>query len=683
MKKLLLFVLVVGVGYATIAQQSYNFKVASKALKAPEKPAIGIEPLNSVSITKSEIEQKSMTPPGDRNADAIVTIIDIGTSANAYGYGYGGGQKNLLHAEPMLEGGTVTNFHRMGGSLDPDGYSGDLGYDISTNGGTEWTNMIELYVATENAGGEYFTDAARYPNHGIWNPSNTLEDAYVVFFAPNLDQSNSPDSWGGYSYGIANIADTSVHTKNLLSSHGDYYQYIPDAYDMTAAGMSIAVDINQDWSSGSLVYQGDLIINRGSYDETAEDFVYTQYLLDFPIVNEADQARPAFADVAFGPDGQTGYIVCIADNGEGAQVSGETGYYPIFMKTTDGGETWGDPVAISISGADGLGGIVYHQLSDEIIAEIYEAPVPDREDISYTTAFDCDIAVDKDNNLHIAVIIGLTSSGTAYSISSFEDPAINIQVMFATDIFTDDGGTTFYAEKMGGQRILRGDYPDDTFTEDTRIQITTNYDRDRIFISWLDTDTPDAVSNNTPNIWCRGFNPYSYMKTGDFEGGDAPYNVTLFSLGMWNSHFAAVAQMALEPEEDKYVIPMCYEPNVTDPAVAVQFQYITDFSFSEADFTITGVDDGIEASNKISEVSQNYPNPFNGQTYVNVSLTEGVNLSLEVYTLTGQLVSSNQYGYTPQGTRTLSINGSNLASGVYFYTVTAGDNKVTHKMIVE
>lgn len=682
MKKLLLFVLAIGIGFASVAQQSYKFKAAHKSLKAPEKPALGIEPVNGVAITKSDIDQKIMTPPADRGTD-IVTIIDIGTSANAYGYGYGGGQKNLIHAEPSLGGGTVTNFHRMGGALDPGGYSGDLGYDVSTDGGNTWTNMVEMYICTENAGGTYYTDAARYPNHAIWNPTNALDDAYVVYFAPNLDQSNATDSWGGYSYGIANISDTSIHTKNLHSSAGDYYQYIPDAYDMTEAGMSIAVDINQDWSSGSLVYMGNLIINRGEYDDAAEDFVYTQYLVDFPIVNEADQGRPAFVDVAFGPDGMTGYIVCIADNGDGAQVSGNTGYYPIVMKTTDGGETWGDPVAISLNGAEGLGGIVYHQLSDEIIAEIYEAPVPDREDISYTTAFDCDIIVDQNNNVHIAVAIGLTSDGTAYSISSFEDPAINMQTMFITDIFTDDGGTTWYAEKMGGQRIMRGDYPDDTFTEDTRVQITTTEARDLIFISWLDTDTPDAVSNNTPNIWSRGFNPATYMKTADFEGGDGPMNVTLFSLGMWNSHFAAVSQMALEPNRGTYVIPMCYEPNVTDPAVAVQFQYITDFSFSDDDFTITGVEEGIEASNTISDVSQNYPNPFNGQTYVNVSLSEGAELSLEVYTLTGQMVSSNQYGYTPQGTRTLSIDGSNLASGVYFYTVTAGDNKVTHKMIVE
>ena len=40
----------------------------------------------------------------------------------------------------------------MGGSLDPGGYSGDLGYDISTDGGMTWTNMVECYISNISGG---------------------------------------------------------------------------------------------------------------------------------------------------------------------------------------------------------------------------------------------------------------------------------------------------------------------------------------------------------------------------------------------------------------------------------------------------------------------------------------------------------------------------------------------------
>ncbi len=104
----------------------------------------------------------------------------------------------------------------MGGELDPGGYSGDMGYDVSVDGGLTWTNMIEMYVAENNAGGEYYTDAARYPNHGVWNPEgNTdINNAWMNYFAPNLDGSNSTDSWGGgYSFGAVNMGDPSIKTK--------------------------------------------------------------------------------------------------------------------------------------------------------------------------------------------------------------------------------------------------------------------------------------------------------------------------------------------------------------------------------------------------------------------------------------------------------------------------------------
>jgi len=83
------------------------------------------------------------------------------------------------------------------------------------------------------------------------------------------------------------------------------------------------------------------------------------------------------------------------------------------------------------------------------------------------------------------------------------------------------------------------------------------------------------------------------------------------------------------------------------------------------------------------EISQNYPNPFRGQTYVQVDLNESANLSMEVYTLTGQKVAMNDYGYKTAGSHTITIDGSQLTTGIYFYTITAGDNKVTRKMMVE
>lgn len=65
-----------------------------------------------------------------------------------------------------------------------------------------------------------------------------------------------------------------------------------------------------------------------------------------------------------------------------------------------------------------------------------------------------------------------------------------------------------------------------------------------------------------------------------------------------------------------------------------------------------------------------------------VGLNSASNLTLEIYSLTGQLVLSKDYGQMISGTHTLSIQSTEMNPGVYFYTVTAGENKVTRKMVV-
>ncbi len=202
----------------------------------------------------------------------------------------------------------------------------------------------------------------------------------------------------------------------------------------------------------------------------------------------------------------------------------------------------------------------------------------------------------------------------------------------------------------------------------------------------MDTDIEDAEENNQPNIFIRGFEPGTYMKTqsGDPTNPDGPTNVTLFSDAMWQAYFFAAPKIDFEPTSGTYNIPFVYEnmdPN--DPIQPVQFEYIQDFTFTDNDFTVQGVGQNkLDGTTNVA-VSQNFPNPFNGTTYVPVSLKSGSSVSVDVFTLTGQKVLSKEYGYLNAGTHNLTINADNLTTGVYFYTVHAGTAKVTRKMIVE
>ena len=659
MKKLLLFSLALAIGLCSFAQKTYTLKNV-KSEKAPSQMKIAdMETFKKAPSVTDALNSSSSVKGTD-----IVTIIDLGQSANAYGYGYAGGQKSLVWANDDLN--AVTNIHRETAAT----YSGNLAYDLSLDNGQTFENNIRAYESNVS-GGTYNTDAARYPNSAIYNPVGNTDpaNAWFAFFAPNLDASNG-GSWGGYSFGVANLVDHDDTTKHLKAAHSDFFQYIPNAYTITTLGEAWVVDPNYDWSSGSGVYQENLIINQGTFVDN--DFEYDEWLFDAPMTGTGwvyDEK------VAFGPDGLTGYISLLG-NPEEIPFSTDA-VYPTVYKTTDGGETWEDAVYIQLGGPDGIEEVLWY-LTDEQLAELFEPPVPARDEILYTTAFDHDIVVDALGNLHIGVIVGVTGS-SAYSI-------VSAAYFFAAfDIYTLDGGTTWYGNFLGSCKNFRGNFGD--LTEDNRINASVTTDGMIITMTWLDTQLEGVEENNQPDVYARGFNLETNCLSGDEIGEDLPDNVTAFSAGMWQAYFEATSHYTLTVE-DQYIVPIVYEDmDPLDPAAEVQFKYIQDFYYTDADFIweSNNPDPGVgiePVENNLTFVSQNYPNPFSGTSVITVKLEKATDLSLEVFNLTGQKVYEINNGKVGAGSHTLTIDASNLSSGVYFYTVFAGENSVTKKMIV-
>ena len=675
MKNALLILLALAIGFGGYAQQQPVLKGNVKSFSAIKGDRIGLEPVKTKPVTSATVNIPA-SYNGSRDVN-FVSVVSIGTAVNAYSYGYAGGQKSILYANNDIN--TVTHVHRMGGTLDPGGYSGDLGCDISTDGGMTWSNMNEIYLSTIS-GGTYNTDAARYPNHGIWNPEGNTDpnNAYVTFFAPTIDGSNGADSWGGHAIGRARIgALTTDTTKNLTHSTPPYYQYIPDAYDVSKDGIILAVDANQDWTTGTVAYMGSLIVYRGEWDPGIGDFVFERSLLDFP--TNAENDRPTHIKVAFGPDGQTAWIGVITDNAAVTPLTDLRYYYPVFIKTTDGGLSWEEPIAVRLDGPDGLPGVLNY-LTDQQITDLYEPPAPSREEIPYTTAFDCDMAVDMYGNPHMSTIIGVGAS-SEYSI-------ISAAYYFAAfDIFSTDGGTTWDGYCCGKGNMFRGTFGTD-YTEDNRIQICSSMEGDRMYVTWLDTQLEGAEENTAPDVFIRGIgingtDAAQWCHTGNEAGEDAPVNVTTFSEAMWQSYFAVTSRYALDDGEGNYTIPIAYQQMTTpfDPALPVQYKYIQDFVFTELDWfdCFIGVD---ETESGLPTVSQNYPNPFSQTSTIEVSLVKPADLSLKVTNLLGQEIMTFNKGKVGTGSHSFIIDAAGMEKGVYFYTIKADEKEVTKRMIV-
>ena len=95
---------------------------------------------------------------------------------------------------------------------------------------------------------------------------------------------------------------------------------------------------------------------------------------------------------------------------------------------------------------------------------------------------------------------------------------------------------------------------------------------------------------------------------------------------------------------------------------------------------------------KATALLANYPNPFNPETWIPYQLAKPADVTLTIYSVTGALVRTLALGHQPAGiyhtfNRAAHWDGKNMtgepvASGLYFYTLTAGDWTATRKLLI-
>jgi len=84
---------------------------------------------------------------------------------------------------------------------------------------------------------------------------------------------------------------------------------------------------------------------------------------------------------------------------------------------------------------------------------------------------------------------------------------------------------------------------------------------------------------------------------------------------------------------------------------------------------------------------QNYPNPFNPTTVISYSLPVKANVTVSIYNILGQTVKTFAQGEQSAGTYSVTWDatdtyGKEVASGMYFYKVTAGEYTASKKMVL-
>jgi hypothetical protein len=102
----------------------------------------------------------------------------------------------------------------------------------------------------------------------------------------------------------------------------------------------------------------------------------------------------------------------------------------------------------------------------------------------------------------------------------------------------------------------------------------------------------------------------------------------------------------------------------------------------KTDVTSTGIIGNTSEVPVNYELSQNYPNPFNPETSIKIAIPKEGFVSLKIYDVTGKEVMTGVNENLKAGYYNVSLNFSNLTSGVYFYKLVSRDFTETKKMML-
>lgn len=639
MKKALLLGLALSFGLFAGAQQR-NLRSVSKAEIRPADQGLN-------QLTETALQN---TIPGgeliNRSGDLLKTSVS--SSSNVYGiFSY---EQTVVSSSP--ETGYAFFGNRAGGSM------GATGNDIKVSWGmhnsTSWSNL----VINPTTGFNF-----RYPSTVVYNPAgNTApENMVAIISGPYTDAGG----WKGQFYGSAKLNGQGQNIVYTDNEPNIYINHLNIGLSVTNQGNVHVASQRLDGTSASYVSNGWEVMNGAYNAETGQvDWDASKVIVKPDLLEDG---RIDASSLVFSPDGSVGYLL-------GTAVDADPDYspygleWPVVYKTTDHGATWEKTEAFDFSQINIFREYLYPTRADldVVIPRWYNKWVGGNRNNGAT--------VDINGNLHIAGIVRSTNSIHPDSLSYFytAEPSL----MF--DVFMNGDGTwnAIFVD------TIRTAVVDDTnpfgMGWDQRIQMSRTADGSKVFVTWADTDpvTWGGIfeTNLQPDVYSWGWDVTKNLHT-------LPVNFTTMT-EYWGENFWMHAGEEVIKEATYYNIPVSTSiPGATQDNPLVH-QYFAGIGFDEAEFVIMNSETHPAPVRTIA-VSQNFPNPFNGTSEVKVELPQSAVVAVEVFNLLGQKVYESSKGRMAAGIHTLTINAAGLKSGIYSYVISAGNERVSRKMIVK
>ena len=416
------------------------------------------------------------------------------------------------------------------------GSSGNLRYDVSTDGGNTWTT-------NQGVLNPLMTLQARYPQAAIYNPSGNTNpsNAYLGYLAPTITGS----AFTGYVNGVRQLNGTgNTENYNQLPATGTGV-----ARSMVKGAPGIFWSIDAQYSGTAIT---GFRIFKGTWNGST-DIAWAVNNTLTPTFNTAYDGTSKVGDynIAFDPTGQFGWISVLTHITPGPA---SYAFRPVFWRTTDGGNTWSGPDQVSLS--------QFSCIAPNITVGN-----------TASTNFESDLLVDVNGEPHLLTTICNGNNAYAVFYGSWHH-------MY--DI-TNTGGV-WNAMDISNVNAGRGTWgvTPNAVTMDNAPQATRSADGTKLFFGWTDNITyAVGAPNQSPNLFVRGYDVNTRMWTTvrDVTACQPLLNGTAF--------FPKFAEGLLEPVPGQYKIAAVTGIfTSSDPTLIANFRFLNSILFYANDFTI-------------------------------------------------------------------------------------------------
>lgn len=515
---------------------------------------------------------------------------------------------------------TLVLIHR---GAPPYGVSGQLWYNVSRNGGLTW------YRAGELSGGT--PQSLRYPTCAISNPAGTTDTSQLLFVwaAPNLINGGA---FGQITYGV----------DFPLGAGAGIATVDPATNDLTAA-LTIWAYPNSDWVNWASSRLATGVPNDHLTWRTNDYLTVIR------------QTPPHWRDTIPHFLNSLGFVVGKATS-QGGYFAVNGLFYPDslanafnvgYSRTTDNGATWGPWVRPQPDWgmATGLGAAY----------DLYDFEQPPGGTVDYNA----DMVIDANGMAHFFYPVADT-------------PATDQQQRHLLEVYQTPTGweAKFIKRNIARQTILY--YPGSQILDQTNHSIQASISSDGQVMTFVWLEAASLSPNDTlPEIW------FSWRRITD-ASWRTPINISQ------TPNFAEMllhaAPVVKSNGANSYTLFLCrsYQAGInTWPPDNGQ---ITNMYVAAYTFTVTDVGQG-QAQPVSFTLEQNYPNPFNPSTAIRFAIPSTSHVNLTVTNVLGQVVATLVNEDRAAGEYTVEFSPTNLASGIYYYTLRAGSLTQTKKMV--